>query len=125
MYLDALAPILKDQKDVIGYAFAINGKLNSADVYASRALFRKLWPKLLKASAIEAVAERDKGIQGTAATTAAVKDFLVDSEKGKADKQPVAGRFHVILQETNRNILFDTCDASQGNVVIHCSFLTK
>jgi hypothetical protein len=45
--------------DVIGYAIAINGKLNSGDVYASHALFTKLWPKMLTAAAVEAVGEGD------------------------------------------------------------------
>src|SRR5438132_1968924 len=56
-YFKALNGIINGKPDVIGYVFAINGKINSADIYASNALFRKLWPKLLKSSAIEAVAE--------------------------------------------------------------------
>ncbi|HJZ80568.1 MAG TPA: DUF6569 family protein, partial [Pyrinomonadaceae bacterium] len=60
-YVNALDGLLDTRPDVIGYAFAINGRINSADVYASSALFRKLWPKLLKASAIEAVAELQRG----------------------------------------------------------------
>jgi hypothetical protein len=62
-YLQALSGILQNKSDVIGYVFAINGHVNSADVYASRALFAKLWPKLLKASAVEAVAELNKDIE--------------------------------------------------------------
>ena len=45
---------------MIGYVFAINGKVNSADIYGSNVLFKKLWPKLLKANAIEAIAELQK-----------------------------------------------------------------
>src|SRR5262249_44051686 len=56
-YTKALSGIIEGDQDVIGYAFAINGKLNSADIYASSALFRKLWPKLLKAAAIEAIVD--------------------------------------------------------------------
>src|SRR6266545_601187 len=59
-YVQALAGIVNGGNDVIGYAFAINSKINSADVYASNALFKKLWPKLLKANAIEAIAELQK-----------------------------------------------------------------
>ncbi|MGH9929289.1 MAG: ARPP-1 family domain-containing protein, partial [Pyrinomonadaceae bacterium] len=50
-YIKAFLKIVDGQSDVIGYAFAINGKMNSADVYASNALFKKLWPKLLRATA--------------------------------------------------------------------------
>ncbi len=61
VYDRKLAPAIQGQKDVIGYAFAINGHLNSIDVYASSELFLKLWPKLLKASCVEAVAELPPG----------------------------------------------------------------
>src|SRR5262252_9027334 len=50
-YVNSLNGLLNTRSDVIGYVFAINGKINSADVYASSGLFRKLWPKLLQASA--------------------------------------------------------------------------
>ena len=45
--------------DIVGYVFAVNGKLNSAEVYESNGLFRKMWPKLLDASATEAIGHRD------------------------------------------------------------------
>jgi len=49
-YVNGLSGIVNGKTDVIGYVFAINGKVNSADVYASSTLFKKLWPKLLKRS---------------------------------------------------------------------------
>src|SRR5438445_3597845 len=39
---------------VVGYAFAVNGQLKGAELYASHGLFRKQWPKLLHANAVEA-----------------------------------------------------------------------
>src|SRR5713226_4727603 len=42
-YIKVLSQIMAGKSDVIGYAFAINGKINSADVYASSALFKRLW----------------------------------------------------------------------------------
>lgn len=46
--------------DIIGVVFVVNGQITSAEVYGSNAIFRKAWPKLLNAAAVEAVAERDK-----------------------------------------------------------------
>src|SRR5262249_31283693 len=78
----------KDKKDVIGYAVVINGKVNNADVYASNGLFQKLWPKLLKASAVEAVAEKnDKKFEPAKMDT--VKAFLADAEKGKKSETKI------------------------------------
>ncbi len=54
-YVKALSNLANRSDDVIGYVFAINGKVNSADIYGSNVLFKKLWPKLLQANAIEAM----------------------------------------------------------------------
>src|SRR5688500_10043893 len=56
-YVDALRTIVNGKSEVIGFVFAINGEINSADTYGSSDLFAKLWPKLLRATAIEAVSE--------------------------------------------------------------------
>jgi hypothetical protein len=81
-YLKALAGIAHGKGDVIGYAFALNGKVNSADVYANTALFGKLWPKLLEACAIEALAELEKGRTYPAVTAEMVRACLTDAESG-------------------------------------------
>ena len=56
-YDSALQDAGKGSDDIIGYAFAVNGKLNSADVYSSNGLFRKMWPKQLQAAATEAIGD--------------------------------------------------------------------
>jgi hypothetical protein len=124
-YLDKLADVIKDKADVIGYAFAVNGKVNSADVYASQALFRKLWPKLLRASAAEAIAVLDQAKKTDPLTADGVKAFLVAAEKGKTSTDAVTERIHVQVQETDRSLLFDTCDRRHDNRVIHRSYLAK
>ena len=75
-YSKALADIVKNKPDVIGYVCAINGQVNSADIYSSNSLFTKLWPKLLTASAIEAVAELEKDSTNEPVTADAVAGFL-------------------------------------------------
>ena len=52
-YRAALAKIIEEKPDAVGYAFAINGEINTADAYGSGILFRKLWSKLLDAPAFE------------------------------------------------------------------------
>src|SRR3954468_17235957 len=56
-YIKQLSGILNGKSNVIGYAFAVNGQINSADIYVSNALFKKVWLKMLKAAATEAVAD--------------------------------------------------------------------
>jgi len=58
-YIAALQGKGEEGADIVGYVFAVNGKVNSADIYPSNGLFRKMWPKLLRASVTEAIGERD------------------------------------------------------------------
>lgn len=126
-YVKALARIMDGRKDVIGYAFAINGKLNSADVYASSSLFKKLWPKLLKASAIEAIAEFRKGGKFAPVAKNEVKTFLDDSETGKAAEksEDLTKRIQLITRESADHVFFETRDRSQKQVWVHRNYIKK
>ncbi len=109
-YVKKLQASPEDKKDVIGYAVVINGKVNNADIYASNGLFKKLWPKLLKASAVEAISEWKKDQKFEPATAEAVKAFLADAEKGKKTEKKITERFKQVEQESAKNILFETRD---------------
>jgi hypothetical protein len=58
-YFDALRSAAESADDIVGYVFAINGKITGGDVYASSALFRKMWRKLLIASITQAISEKN------------------------------------------------------------------
>ncbi|HEV2800706.1 MAG TPA: DUF6569 family protein [Pyrinomonadaceae bacterium] len=124
-YVKALSHIVEGRTDVVGYAFAINGKINSADVYAANALFRKLWPSLLKASAVEAIAELQKGQKFDAVSTADVRSFLADAEAGAATEQNVTKRVQMITRESKVNILLETRDRSGAGPWVHRSYIKK
>lgn len=123
-YTKALADIVKGKTDVIGYAFAINGELNSADVYASNALFKKLWPKLLRANAVEAIAELQKE-KFEPASAEQVKAFLSEAESGKGSEKEVTGRVKLVTREDEKNILFETRDGERKGAWIHRSYIKK
>ena len=120
-----LAGILEGKSDVIGYAFAVNGKVNSADVYASSALFRKLWPKLLKASAVEAIADLQRGQKFKPVEAASVEGFLAEDERAKASENEVTERIKMVTRESDKNIVFETRDQKQKDAVLHRSYVMK
>jgi hypothetical protein len=125
-YVRELASIVdRAEGNVIGYAFAINGQVNSAEVYASGALFRKLWLKLLKANAVEAVAEFEEGKNLDAVSVEQVKAYLDDNARGKAVEQQVTPRIRVVKYETDKTILQATCDQARNGAWIHSSCLVK
>jgi hypothetical protein len=123
-YINALSGIVPGKTDVIGYVFAINGKVNSADVYASSALFKKLWPKLLKASAIEAVAELRRGEKFDAPKPADVRGLLDDS-KAEEKQKDVSSRVQVITRESAGNVSFETRDRANADAWVHRNYIKK
>lgn len=124
-YIKKLSGIIEGKTDVIGYAFAINGKINSADVYASSQLFKKLWPKLLKANAVEAIAELQKGKRFEPVTMSAVKAFILEAQNGKATEQTVTTRIKIITRETSQNIIFETRDQARKGLWVHINYVVK
>jgi hypothetical protein len=127
-YVKKLSSAVEGKGDVIGYAFAINGKVNSVDVYASRQLFGKLWPKLLQASAVEALSETKKDAKFEAAKSADVATCIADAEKGKPSSKAVTGRVEMVTKESKDNLLFETRDkqAKEGDEAwVHRNYVAK
>ncbi|MBI3863101.1 MAG: hypothetical protein HY290_14515 [Planctomycetia bacterium] len=58
-YIDALTRPVSDHEQVVGIVVAINGKIETVDVFESTPLFRKLWPQLLKSFALDALQSED------------------------------------------------------------------
>src|SRR6185503_9789442 len=124
-YLKSLSGILQNKSDVIGYVFAINGKVNSADVYASHALFAKLWPKLIKASAVEAVAEIQKGLDHPPVTGESVEAFLAESEQASASTKDVTAHVRLVTREDDKNAFYETQDRTQKDGFVHRNYIRK
>jgi len=123
-YVKHFSKIADGQKDVIGYAFAINGKINSADVYVSNALFKKLWAKNLKATATEAVSlSRDVRLADPVKAES-VKVFIADSEKAAASERTAAGKAKIVKREDKENVMVDAVD-EKSNVIVHRNYVRK
>jgi hypothetical protein len=107
-YLKDLSQIVYTKRNVIGYVFAINGKVNSADVYASSVLFRKLWPKLLRANAIEAISELRSDQKFQPASVETARSFLADAEAPAPSEKDVSGQVKLVTREDKENVFFET-----------------
>lgn len=123
-YVRALSGIIAGKSDVIGYAFAINGKINSADVYVSNSLFKKVWIKNLKATATEAVAE-SRGVRLADPVKAdAVKGFIDETERARAKEKTVSAGARLVTREDKDNVMVEARDA-KSDVVIHKTYVRK
>jgi hypothetical protein len=107
--------------------FAVNGRLNSGDLYPSNALFRKMWSKLLAASVTEAIGESGEqvaaGAQATPPDIPAVKEFLAKAEKGKPSEQDIACLAHQNLRDSEASLFVEVQTPKGGWV--HRSYVAK
>lgn len=124
-YIGKLSSIIQGHSDVVGFVFAINNELNSADVYASNAMFKRFWPRLLSTAAIEAVAERTSESKKEIVSITATGEFIVGSERGTETWNEVTKRTHMLKREAEKGIFFETRDMAHGGAWVHRSYLTK
>lgn len=119
-YIDALTKGAKDD-GIIGYVFASNGRINSGDVYSSHALFMKMWPKLLTASAVEAIGQRNETASEPPAPLA-VMAFLQGAEQGAPKEQPLNFGINRVTRASPAAYVFETAKADGW---VHKSYLAK
>jgi hypothetical protein len=124
-YIKDLAKIIDGQNDVVGFVYAVNGEINSGDVYASNDLFRRMWPMLLQSSATEALAERTKTAGAAMPDLATVKSLLADADRGKESSKQTNGRLSITRRESPKTLLFETRDPNQPGDWIHKSYVVK
>jgi hypothetical protein len=124
-YLEALQPLGEKDDDIVGYAFAINGRINSADLYPSNALFRKMWPKLLRGSITEAIGERDAPAAPPPAVPA-VSTFLVDANRGRPAAKPLDDRGVAEVRQSAAAVLSVARPAAApASAWMHRNYLAK
>jgi len=120
-YVKSLRGVIAGKPDVLGFAFAVNGDLNSADVYSSRELFLAMWPKLMRSSAVEALRLRRPGAF-EAASTAAVEALLRDAENGKTSTVEVDHRVKLVTHENDNQALVESRESGGW---IHRNYIRK
>jgi hypothetical protein len=124
-YLHVLSPLLDSRTDVIGFAYAINGELNSAEVYNNKNLFRALWPKLLDSAITEAITEYHKDSEPRTLQLSALKGFFETAVTGSASERTVWKTTRVKTYTTPGTVLFETIDLDADGAWIHKSFIAR
>lgn len=123
-YYKKLSKINQQQKNVIGYIYAINGKIYAGEIFASKFLFSKLWKKLLDSAIVEAISEYDETKKSLAISKNDIMEFITASESLKENKSVELKNTNVYEKENDENIIFETRDKKSGKW-INKSFLKK
>ena len=112
------------KSDTIGYVYAVNGRISGGDIYPSPVLFRKLWPKLLEASATEAVAQRAAdGADRTLAIDAVVA-FLTAADGTAPTAEQLPAGVTLITRDSEEAAAFETRTAAADGWV-HRNYIAK
>jgi hypothetical protein len=123
-YLRALEPTLSRAPDALGFVVAINGRVSGGDVYASHALLARLWPKMLRAAAVEALAERD--VPGAAASEQAtpetIRAFLRETSAPPQGERLNAQTSYAVSDGKSD---LRTLTSSEGKGWVHRSYVKK
>jgi hypothetical protein len=123
-YVKAVERQVPSAKDGVGYAIAVNGKVESVDIFASPKLFGKMKRKLLTSGATEAVAEKGAGPVATPGREA-VMALLTDAETGEAKPEQRSGRTKIGSKESRKGVVFTAEDPLSPRKAVHKNYLAK
>lgn len=122
-YVAALEAKGLEASDIVGFAFAVDGRLSSAEVYPSNGLFRKMWPKLLRASATEAIGAAQAESLTQAPKPEGVAAYLAEADAAKAETGTVDAANVVETRDTD-DVSYVETKRAKGDFV-HRSYLVK
>jgi len=121
-YINLFSNLVKNSEGAVGFAFAINGKVEGAEIYSSRELFEKLWPKLLQACSLEAVAEMQKTEEFVIPAAKNFRAFLQDDEKAEISEKHINEQLRLLTRLSKDKVVFETY--SQGRrQALHKSYI--
>ena len=118
-YLESLQTPVANYDQVVGVLVAINGKIESIDVFESTPLFRKVWPKLLKSYSLDAANAVDDATQTSAVCTrdTALSLFAETLQAGVASSDTEHG-IGLVKRDGRHVLSFTSHIASAGDAAV-------
>lgn len=129
-YLDALKNSPKENAQSVGFAYAVNGEMSSAEIYANHALFLKFWDKLLESAIHEAIAEQKEGAEGAPVALTHADAWLDEAAAAETKREEYPSGNVTLRKENGKSVSFDTLvPAAKGSkddsTWVHRSVLSK
>ncbi|HTG13694.1 MAG TPA: DUF6569 family protein [Blastocatellia bacterium] len=108
--------------NIVGVVAAVGGKIVSADVFASHALFQAYWPKMLKSYALEAVSTIDPSKQQ--ANRIDAEAFLARSQ-GTSDSDGKEGVYRIAENQSSADASFELQYTKKNPTLVHFNRVAK
>jgi hypothetical protein len=105
---------------VVGVVVAINGKVESYDVFESTPLFKKLWPKLLKSAALDAANQADAKTKTEPCSREIAQQFVKDVLDVPVERSETKGGVTVMTRSSDRMMSFSAGESGGvGGAAVH------
>ncbi len=127
-YVSAITSQMTDEQldAADGFVYALHGKFRSSDRFASKALFAKMWPKLLDAMASEAVAEFQQDAKSLPLAKADFIAALKEPAGAKPETEKLAGGNAITIRQGEETIIFGNVGTIDGALTqIHRNVAAK
>lgn len=121
----ALAGLVDQHPDALGFVVAVNGKVTGSDLYASHELFRKLWPKLLDSAAVEAIGAARPGERTAQPSMADVRMAATGNGAHVSEEKQLNRRTNSLKAEFPQGLVFETRDSDAPGGPVHRTYVAK
>jgi hypothetical protein len=112
-YIEKVQKPVAEHQQVVGVIVAVDGKVETMDVFESTPLFKKLWPKLLKSYALDAAnARSEKKKDAKPCTRKDAREFLVKVLDAEVKESSTEGSVVITTRSTDEVVSFSACNAS-------------
>jgi hypothetical protein len=121
-YYRRLGPVVLKKKDAVGFVFVINGSINSAEVFVTSDLFRRVWGKCVRAGIQEAISVYQDNARFDNPAPSEIRSFLKNAENGSGSTKKITDKLRVVEKETDSELYFETRSDGQW---VNKSYMTK
>jgi hypothetical protein len=124
-YATALGQALEraENRDAVGMAIVFNGQIEEVNLYPNRALFRKLFPRLIRAYAVQSALLKDQAKDGEPLTDTAVAQFL-EGRDAKSQKKNTLDAYNEVQVNELGDHQFQ-CTTRYNGQSIHWQLMSK
>jgi hypothetical protein len=112
-----------ENSGAIGMAIVFNGQIEEVNLYPNRALFRKLFPRLIRAYAVQAALLKEQPASGEPMTGAAVAQFLQAKDAKSQKKNTLDAHNDVEVNELGDSRF--QCTTRYNGQSIHWQLMAK
>jgi hypothetical protein len=122
-YAQVLGKVLDKHRDAVGVVIVVNGQIEEADVYPNHALLGKLYPRLVRSYAFQAVLLGELGRSEKRLSTADIATFLKEGTvKSRSDRKVGS---HNVIQVGELDDHKFRCATRYDGQVVHWQMLKK